>query len=284
MKNDHGYTARMISKEEEREEDEEGEGKKATIRECRRAEKSFAKQVNVSRRSMIRLYDFCCLRSEQLLPGFRALDFDESGQIGSEDLVSVLREFRAPLPAEGKDLEKLVSAHLCPPGRDVDYALFLSGRKIVSKSFRMSAFKKNKNKNKKRKKSRKKKGKKGKTKIPLPICTLQDAERKDYGGPPGAFVERHIQLVSDGGDGGENPFPPRIHPLQNDTRWYCQTGVRTFVNLNDAVRHWDVETITCAMKTGSEIVYWRDKFYKTPLMAAANEGHLGLVTYLIEKG
>lgn len=254
------------------------EGSKSTIKECRRAEKAFGRPSR-NEPWAIRLYDFCCQKADQLLTSYEALDGDKIGRIYREDFVDVLREAEVPLPTRDADIERLLISH--EKEKDMmDYELFLSGKKYVDKAYRMSAFDKRKQK-KKKKKSRQKRAKKGKTKVPVPICIQLEGDRREDGGPPGAFVPRHVHLT-DPKRFDEIRLPK--HVLQDDSKWYYHPPEQTYVNLNDAIRHLDADTLQLSLRRSKEIIHWRDKYYKTPLMIAAQEGNLSLVTYLIENG
>lgn len=266
VKNDQGYTARMLAKEE---------GSKSTIKECRRAEQAFGKPSK-NQPWAIRLYDFCYQKTDQLLENYEALDADKIGRIYREDFIEVLREAEVPLPAKQEDIERLMTVH--EKEKDIDYELFLSGKKYIDKAHRMSAFNKKK---KKKKKSRQKRAKKGKTKLPFPICIHLEGDRREDGGPPGAFVPRHVHLT-DPNRFDETRLPK--HVLQDDSKWYYHPPEQTYINLNDAIRHLDVDTLQLSLSKSKEIIHWRDKYFKTPLMIAAQEGNLSLVTYLIENG
>lgn len=267
LKNREGHTARLLGTEE---------GSKSTVKECRRAERLFGKPPKTEAWA-IKLYDFCCYRKEHLLSKFEKLDGDETGKLTRDDFVDILRETETPLPDKDDVINKLIAVH--EKEQEVDYRLFLSGKKYITKQYRMSSF--DKKKKKKKKKSRKKRGKKGKTKIPLPICTRPDGPRTEDSGPPEAFIPRHIRLTDP--KRFDELHTPK-HMLNNDCGWYCNRLEKTYINLNDAVRHSDMDTLDSSLRDAKEIVHWRDRFYKTPLMAAAMDGNLKLVKYFIENG
>lgn len=54
----------------------------------------------------------------------------------------------------------------------IDYELFLTGKKYINKQFLIASFE-----GKKKKKSKKGKSRKGKTKIVIPVCTLDEGPR-----------------------------------------------------------------------------------------------------------
>lgn len=68
-------------------------------------------------------------------------------------------------------MNKLIMSHEKVKDQ-IDYELFLSGKKYINKQFLISSFE-----CKKKKKSKKAKAKRGKTKIIIPICILDEGER-----------------------------------------------------------------------------------------------------------
>lgn len=68
-------------------------------------------------------------------------------------------------------MNKLIMSHEKVKDQ-IDYELFLSGKKYINKQFLISSFE-----SKKKKKSKKAKAKRGKTKIIIPICILDEGER-----------------------------------------------------------------------------------------------------------
>jgi len=140
----------------------------------------------------------------------------------------------------------------------------------------MSAFE-----GKKKKKKGKKGGKKkGKFKLVMPICTAEEGARTYGGGPPEMYIQRHIHFTDTGRFDRDNP--PK-HPLQDDSAWYLQQPERTYLNINDAAKSGDFDSMKNAFGRGLP-ADTRDKYYKTPLMVASAAGHITMVKFLIENG
>ena len=200
---------------------------------------------------------------------------DGVGTLSSEDFIDGLKNAGAPVPEE-EDHKKLLQAH--EKERDcVDYNDFLTGKKYINKGYLMSAFE-----GKKKKKGNKggKKGKKGKTKIPIPICTQPDGPRTGDGGPPEIFIAKHMHFTDRGRF--DRDTPPN-NPLHDDSGWYLHHPDKMYINLNDAVKHGDLDSLKDAFNMGTN-VDTRDKYYKTPLMVACAYGNMDVAKYLIESG
>lgn len=265
-KNNDGNQARVVAKDN---------GHKEAIKECRKAEKSFGKIGKNNEPWAVALYDYCYERQTALADLFKKFDADESGMVPREDFVEGLQNMGAPIPEE-TDLKKILMAHEKSRDGGVDYNDFLSGKKYINKLYLMSAFD---GKKKKKKKGGGKK-KKGKTKIPLPICTQPDGERAESGGPPQVYIPRHIHFTDTGRF--DRDKPPK-HPLEDDSAWYLHHPERTWMNINDASRHKDTDTLKDAFGNGTD-VNTRDKYFKTPLMVAAMSGKIDVVKFLVENG
>ncbi|CAD5116189.1 DgyrCDS5105 [Dimorphilus gyrociliatus] len=262
-KNNEGNTARIIAKEE---------GHKEAIKEVRKGEKIFGKTGKNNDPWILALYDFCVERTEQLTDLYNRLDVDGHGTVAKEDFVDGLENIGAPMPLEA-DMKKILQSH-DKEGR-VDFNLFLTGKKYVNKQYLMSAFEP-----KKKKKKGKGKGKKGKTKIPLPICTQTEGPRTLGGGPPEVFVEEHLVHTDVGRF--DRDRPPK-HPLQDDSAWYLHKPDKAHMNIIQATVHRHYDTVQDALSKGVPVDI-TDKYYKTPLMVACQNGDLDMARWLIEKG
>lgn len=57
----------------------------------------------------------------------------------------------------------------------------------------------------------------------------------------------------------------------------------TYMNISDAAKVGDVETLKSAFSRGIPVDQ-RDKYYKTPLMAASAHGNIDVAAYLLRIG
>lgn len=265
-KNNEGNTARAIAKDN---------GHKEATKEARKAEKSFGKVGKNNEPFAIQLYDFITERQETVKSMFQKYyDPDEEGTCGKNEFVDTIMGMNSPATEE--ELRKIVQLHDKKDGK-VDYNEFINGKKYVNKNYLMSAFE-----GKKKKKKGGKKGgkKKGKFKLVMPICTQEEGPRTYGGGPPEMFIERHIHFTDTGRFDRDNP---PSHPLQDDSAWYLQHPEKTYLNINDAARCGDFDSLKNAFARGTP-ADTRDKYFKTPLMVAAAAGNEKMVHFLIENG
>ena len=220
------------------------------------------------------MYDFIYERQETVKSMFQKYyDPDDEGTVGKNEFVDTLMSMNAPLSEE--EIRKIAAAH--DKGGKIDYNEFIGGKKYVNKNYLMSAFE---GKKKKGKKGKKGKGKKGKFKLVMPICTSEDGPRTSGGGPPEMFIPKHIHFTDTGRF--DRDAPPK-HPLQDDSAWYLQHPEKTYININDAVRSNDFDSLKNAFQRGTP-ADTRDRYYKTPLMVAAGTGSITMVKFLIENG
>ena len=119
---------------------------KACVKECSRAEKSWGKTLKNCQAWAISIYDYCSQRKDHLVEEFTKFDADELGRIPPEVFVDILQVSGAPIPENQTDLDGLVSSH--SKEKLVDYKLFLTGKKYISKRCRLSAFESKKKKKK----------------------------------------------------------------------------------------------------------------------------------------
>ncbi len=264
-KNNEGNQARNIAKDN---------GHKEAMKELRKAEKSFGKTGKNNEPWALALYDFCIERQNGLRDLFSKFDPDGMGVVGKHDFIEGLQNMGAPLPND-VDLKKVLVAHDRNKDGTVDFIDFMGGKKYINKQYLMSAFE-----GKKKKKKGGKKGKKGKTKIPMPICTQVDGPRAEDGGPPEMFVQMHIHYTDVGRF--DRDAAPR-HPLQDDSGWYLHAPEKMYMNINEAVKHSDMDTLKDAFLRGLDVDV-KDKYYKTPLMIACAYGNLKVVKFLVERG
>jgi len=266
-KNEEGLQAKAVSKEN---------GHKEATKECKKAEKSFGKGGKNNDPWALKLYDFCCVKEDQFREMFSKYDADEKGTVSREDFLEVLQNMSVPMPEEAEMKTLLIAHDNKTKDGVIDYNEFLLGKKYVNKQYLRSAFEP---KSKKKKKGGK--GKKGKTKIPLPICTQIDGPRASDGGPPPDYIPRHDHYTD---LGRFNRDEPPEHPLQDDSGWYLHHPERTYMRLNDAAKHNDLDSMTGVFERNKALVDTKDKFYKTPLMIACLHGNLQVTKFLVENG
>ncbi|XP_058965683.2 ankyrin repeat and EF-hand domain-containing protein 1-like isoform X1 [Pocillopora verrucosa] len=273
LKNKEGKTPRLLAKDNEH---------KDALKECRKAEKQSAKLSKGGSRTSepyaIRLYDWIQEHEEKVLNICYQFDPEEEdgsrkGKITKDNFVMCLQTINCPVDVE--DLNKLAQMH--DPNKEdaVDYPLFITCKKFISKQFMVVLGKK-----KKKKGGKKGKKKKGKTKIPIPICTAPDGPRTKHGGPPSDYVERYVHFTDNTRFDRDNP---PSHPIQDDSSWYLNFPDVTYMNISDAAKVGDLETLKSAFARGVSVDQ-RDKYYKTPLMAACAHGNIEVAAYLLQIG
>ncbi|KAK3583308.1 hypothetical protein CHS0354_038919 [Potamilus streckersoni] len=263
-KNNEGNTARTIAKDA---------GHKEAVKEARKAEKSFGKVGKNNEPWAIALYDWVFQRQETIKNMFKTYDPDDDGTVSKEDFFDSISGMNAPVQEE--ELRKVMQLHDKRDGK-IDYNEFIIGKKYLNKNFMMSAFEGKKKKKKKGKGGKKK----GKFKLAMPICTMEEGPRRFGGAPPEMYIERHINFTDTGRF--DRDHPP-VHPLQDDSAWYLQQPEKTYININDAVRSGDFDSLKNAFARGTP-VDTRDKYYKTPLMVACGIGNIDMVKFLVENG
>ena len=74
------------------------------------------------------------------------------------------------------------------------------------------------------------------------------------------------------------------HDYVDDSLWYLLPPDREYMELYEAVRHSDLESLRSAVEQEAVAVDLRDKYNKTPLMVAVAHGRVDVVEYLVEKG
>lgn len=158
----------------------------------------------------------------------------------------------------------------------IDYELFLVGKKYINKQFLIGSFEPKK----KKKKGKKGKAKRGKTKVVIPICTLDEGGRTEGGGPPYVYQPRHLHFTDT--QRFHRDAPPE-HPLKDDSAWYLKHPDREYQHISHAAHRGDVHTLLDAFKRGLP-VDMRDRYFKTPLMIAAGNGDVDTCRFLLECG
>nr|XP_009858292.1 ankyrin repeat and EF-hand domain-containing protein 1 [Ciona intestinalis] len=282
-KNTDGFTPRLLAKEKSH---------KDAGKELRKAERVFTKyskpgMKNPNDPAAVALYDWSQERVDvirevlmnQVKSGEETEDLPGKGSyVDKQDFDIIMKKLGAPIPDDIR--KRLHDVHDKDRKGLIEVEEFLSGKKYISKTYLMSAFEGKKKKGKKGKKGGKK-GKKGrKFKMPMPICTDKEGPRRPDGGPPFKFVEKQVLWTDT--NRFDRDKPPK-HPLQDDSAWYLQQPEKLYMNITDAVKLGDMESLKRAFETGTDIDT-RDKYFKTPLMAACAEGNLELTKYLLSRG
>ncbi|XP_015756266.1 PREDICTED: ankyrin repeat and EF-hand domain-containing protein 1-like [Acropora digitifera] len=274
LKNKEGKTPRLLAKDNDH---------KEALKECRKAEKQSAKLAKGGSRTgepfAIRLYDWIQEHEQKVLNIFYQFDPEDDdrgrkGKITRDNFVMCLQTINCPLEIE--ELNQVAQIHDPEKEDAVDYNLFITCKKFINKQFMVVLGKK------KKKKGGGKKGKKkkGKTKIPLPICTAPDGPRTRHGGPPADFIERYVHFTDNTRFDRDNP---PSHPIQDDSAWYLNFPDISYMNISDAAKAGDLETLRSAFARGVSVDQ-RDKYYKTPLMAACAHGNIHIASYLLQIG
>ncbi|KAK7103920.1 ankyrin repeat and EF-hand domain-containing protein 1-like isoform X2 [Littorina saxatilis] len=264
-KNNDGSTARTIAKDE---------GHKEAMKELRKVEKSFGKSGKSNDPWALTFYDWVMLNQPKILELLKVFDLDDTGYVTTDDFFDTITGMHAPV--EEEELRKLASMHDKSRENKVDYNDFFVAKKWINKNFLMSAFEGKKKKKKKGKGGKKK----GKFKLVMPICTQDEGPRTSGGGPPELYIPRHIHFTDTGRF--DRDHPP-THPLQDDSAWYLKQPDRMYVNINEAAKMGDFDSLRKALLNGIHIDT-RDKYYKTPLMSASAAGHFAMAKFLVEKG
>ncbi len=166
-KNTEGETPKSIAKENKA---------KDASKNIRKGEKQYAKLSKQAMESggvswSIRLYDYMYEHKDRVREAFLTSDAEQTGKITQEAFVEVLSHEGFQSLIETEEMKKLILSH--EKAKDqIDYDLFLSGKKYINKQFQISSFE---GKKKKKKKSKAKRA--GKTKIVMPICILDEGPR-----------------------------------------------------------------------------------------------------------
>ena len=268
-KNLDGETPKSLAKEKKA---------KDAAKNIKKGEKQYAKLSKQTLESgginwSIRIYDYMYEHKERVKEAFAAQDPEQTGKITKDSFVEVISQEGFQSLVETDEMKKLIIAHEKTKDQ-IDYDLFLTGKKYINKQFLIASFEG------KKKKKKKGKGKRGKTKIIMPICTLDEGPRMQDGDPPAIYQPQHIHFTD------TNRFhrdKPPEHPLQDDSAWYLKHPDKSFVNISNAAHNGDLHTLLDAFKCGLPVDV-RDKYFKTPLMVAAANGDINTCIFLISCG
>ncbi|XP_009905215.2 ankyrin repeat and EF-hand domain-containing protein 1 [Dryobates pubescens] len=251
-------------------------GFKAAVAELRKIENAFKKQSKPEAKEnnprwAIRLYDWSLEHQAALREAFEAVDQGD-GTVTKEDFIAVIQKNCAFVDIE--QIETIAAMHesFDPEGIEVDK--FFKGSVYLQKNCLITAF----GPKGKKKKGKKQRGKKG---TAMPICVVPESmcPRREDG-----FPVYMIEAVQDTADSCHfNQDHPSAHPVHDDRAWYIEEPRKMYMNINYLVRAGDILSLQKAFEEGVPVDI-KDKYYKTPLMAACASGNKEVVQYLLEKG
>ncbi|KAL8611118.1 hypothetical protein ACOMHN_064408 [Nucella lapillus] len=279
-KNHNDLTGRMIAKDD---------GHKEATKELKKAEKAFGNIGKNNQPWAVALYDWIMQHYQQTLNLLTQFDAEKTGTVSQVNFCNIFHKLKAPV--KEFYLEMLTAMHDKARDDNVDYLELLGAKKWIHKNYMTTNFEAKK---KKTRKGGRKGGKRGKFSLVMPICTRDEGPRTCGGGPPELYIPRYIHFTDLGRF--DRDHPP-AHPLQDDSGWYLQhpdhvyddsvwylqNPDRAYVNINEAAKMGDFDSLKNALKKGVAIDT-RDKFYKTALMTASAAGHFSMVKFLVELG
>ncbi|XP_017331642.1 ankyrin repeat and EF-hand domain-containing protein 1 isoform X2 [Ictalurus punctatus] len=277
LKNMNGLVPRQIAK---------AHGHKAALKELQKAERVFTKfskpgAVNPNELWALTLHDWSCEHEEALRKAFQlAQETDTSVEkVSREKFAYVLQEHHAPIDRE--HLEKIIADHDKKHEGVINISDFFKGLQYLHKAFVLSSYDPKTKKKKKGRKGGKGKTKKGKSVVPLPICTLPpDIMGKRPDGGPQFMIETYQPFTDT--KRFDRDRPPS-HPVEDDSAWYVDEPQKVYTNINRCVRSGDFESLCLAFSQRLPVDI-RDRFYKTPLMAACSSGSYEMAEFLITLG
>ncbi|NXE14360.1 ANKE1 protein, partial [Lophotis ruficrista] len=253
-------------------------GFKAAAAELRKVENTFIKQSKAGAeadnpRWALRLYDWSLEHQAALCKAFEAVDQGD-GTVATDDFISVIQE--CPF-VDVTQIQTIARMHEGSDPEGINVEEFFKGSKYLQKTCLITSFGP---KGKKGKKGKKGRGKRG-IAVPVPICVIPKSAcpRREDG-----FPEYMIEAVQSTDDGYHfNRDHASAHPVHDDRAWYTEEPRKIYMNINYLVRAGDVLSLQKAFEEGVPVDV-KDKYYKTPLMAACANGNIDIVQYLLEKG
>ncbi|XP_040523971.1 ankyrin repeat and EF-hand domain-containing protein 1 [Gallus gallus] len=254
-------------------------GFKAAATELHKIEKNFIKQSKPGAKEnnplwALRLYDWSLEHQTALLQAFEAVDQGD-GTVAKDDFISVIQKWCSFVDAE--QIQTIAEAHEKPDSEGINTEEFFKGFKYLQKSCLITSFGPKRKKGKKGKKRRSKKS----VAVPVPICVIPKSAcllRED------GFPVYMIEAVQSTADSYHiNQDHPSAHPVHDDRAWYTDEPRKMYMNINFLVRAGDILSLQKAFEEGVPVDI-KDKYYKTPLMAACTSGNIDVVRYLLEKG
>ncbi|NXG79558.1 ANKE1 protein, partial [Baryphthengus martii] len=254
-------------------------GFKAASAELHKIEKTFKTQSKPGAKEdnprwALRVYDWSLEHQAALREAFEAVDQGD-GTVAKDDFISVIQEQCVFLDAE--QIQTIAEKHEGSHTEGIDIEAFFKGSKYLQKSCLITAFGR---KGKKKMKGKKQRGKRGIT-VAVPICVIPKSAcpRRADGFP--VYMIEAVQNVADSCHFHREH--PSAHPVHDDRAWYIDEPRNTYVNINYLVKAGDILSLQKAFEEGVPVDI-KDKYYKTPLMAACASGNIDMVRYLLEKG
>ncbi|NXG46894.1 ANKE1 protein, partial [Psilopogon haemacephalus] len=252
-------------------------GFKAAAAELRKIENAFKKQSKAEAKEdnpcwAVRLYDWSLEHQAALREAFEAVDQGD-GTVTKEDFIAVIQKNCAFVDVE--QIETIAEMHASSHPEGIEVDKFFKGSVYLQKNCLISAFGP---KGKKKKKGKKQRGKKG---TAMPICVIPQSTcpRREDG-----FPVYMIEAVQDTADSYHfNRDHPSGHPVHDDRAWYIDEPRKMYMNINYLVRAGDILSLQKAFEEGVPVDI-KDKYYKTPLIAACASGNREVLHYLLEKG
>ncbi|KAM6084464.1 ankyrin repeat and EF-hand domain-containing protein 1 isoform 4-T6 [Theristicus caerulescens] len=254
-------------------------GFKAAAAELRKIENTFKNQSKPGAKEdnprwALRLYDWSLEHQPALRKALEAVDQGD-GTVAKDDFISVIQKQCAFVDVE--QIQTIAEMHEGSHSEGINTEEFFKGSKYLQKSCLITSFGP---KGKKGKKGKKRRGKRG-IAVPVPICVIPKSAcpRREDGFP--VYMIEAIQNTADSYH--LNRGHPSAHPVHDDRAWYIDEPRKTYMNINYLVRAGDILSLQKAFEEGVQ-VDTKDKYYKTPLMAACASGNIDVVQYLLEKG
>ncbi|KAG7328057.1 hypothetical protein KOW79_008001 [Hemibagrus wyckioides] len=278
LKNRVGLVPRQLAK---------AHGHKAAMKELQKAERAFTKfskpgVINPNQLWALTLHDWSNEHEEALRNTFQLAGESDAPveKVSREKFADVLQEHHAPVDQE--HLQKIIADHDKKHDGMISIGDFFKGLQYLQKAFVLSSYEpKTKKKGGKGGKGRKGNRKKGKSVVPLPICTLPpDIMEKRPDGRPQFMIESYQPFTDT--KRFDRDRPP-AHPVEDDSAWYVDEPQKIYININRCVRTGDFESLCLAFSQRLPLDI-RDRFYKTPLMAACSSGNYGMAEFLITLG
>ncbi|XP_016354773.1 ankyrin repeat and EF-hand domain-containing protein 1 [Sinocyclocheilus anshuiensis] len=272
LKNQEGLLPRQIAKDC---------GHKATVKELKKAERlhgKFSKGAGGTNEPWaLTLHDWSHENENALRSAFESASDGYMGieMVSRTTFVSVLQDFHTPL--NDKQIHALLLALDKRREGFINISDFLKGLKYLPKTYVMASYGP-----KKKKATKAGKTKKTKFNAPMPICTVPPdfIHRRDDGGPPHFMIESY-QHATDTHRYDRDHRPG--HPIEDDTAWYIDEPEKIYINMNYCVKTGDIESLRLALSQKIPVDV-KDRFYKTPLMAACASGNYEVANFLLDNG
>ncbi|KAL1253882.1 hypothetical protein QQF64_016111 [Cirrhinus molitorella] len=272
LKNQEGLLPRQIAKDCSH---------KATVKELKKAERlhgKFSKGAGGTNEPWaLTLHDWSHENENALRSAFESASDGYMGieMVSRATFMSVLQELHAPL--DDNQIHALLLALDKRREAFININDFLKGLKYLPKTYVMASYGP-------KKKKTTKAGKTKKTKFiaPLPICTVPPdlIHRRDDGGPPQFLIESY-QHATDTHRYDRDHRPG--NSIEDDTAWYIDEPEKIYINMNYCVKTGDIESLRLALSQKIPVDV-KDRFYKTPLMAACASGNYEVAKFLLDNG